>query len=364
MKLLKAVFGYKRLLIVLLAPLALLLILIAKNNSAFAEWYTVYIYHYISLFWNFLSSLVPFSLAEIIVVLLIPFVLAYIIYFVIKIIRKKGARGRTAYKAFLNAVCAISLVFFLFVSNFGICYYRSTFAEANGIEIRESTVSELYELCIDLAEQASSLREELSESDGVMTISDLNELKSETQTAMNSLYEEYPDIFTGYSAVKSVMLSELMSRIQITGVFFPFTFEANVNIAAPDFSIPSTMCHELAHLRGYAREDEANFIAYLACINSDNNSLKYSGCMLAFVHSVNALYDSDKEKYNEVFSHLSEKVIADLNANSEYWAAYEAPAAEAAASVNDFYLKANSQEDGTKSYGRMVDLLLAYARSK
>ena len=78
MKILKDIFGYKRLFIVLLAPIAFILVLIAKNNSAFAEWYTVNIYHYISQFWNFLSALLPFSLAEFIVVMLVPFALTYI----------------------------------------------------------------------------------------------------------------------------------------------------------------------------------------------------------------------------------------------------------------------------------------------
>ena len=234
--------------------------------------------------------------------------------------------------------------------------------ETNGIEIRESTVDELYSLCIDLAKNASKARENLSENDGIMTLTSLNEAKAETQKAMNSLYEKYPTIFGGYSKAKSVMLSELMSYTQITGVFFPFTFEANVNVAVPEFSIPATMCHELSHLRGFAREDEANFIAYLACINSDNAEVQYSGYMLAFIHSVNALYSSDVEKYQEVFSYLSDKAKSDLNANNEYWAKYETPVAKAASSINDSYLKANSQDDGTKSYGRMVDLLLAYSR--
>lgn len=362
MKILKAIFGYKRLFIGLLAPIAFILVLIAKNNSAFAEWYTVNIYHYISQAWNFLSALLPFSLAEFIVVMLVPFALTYIVVSIVKIIKKKGSRGKTAYKAFLNVICAVSLVFFLFITNFGICYYRNTFAETNGIEIRESTVDELYSLCIDLAKNASKARENLSENDGIMTLTSLNEAKAETQKAMNSLYEKYPTIFGGYSKTKSVMLSELMSYTQITGVFFPFTFEANVNVAVPEFSIPATMCHELSHLRGFAREDEANFIAYLACINSDNAEVQYSGYMLAFIHSVNALYSYDVEKYQEVFSYLSDKAKSDLNANNEYWAKYETPVAEVASSINDSYLKANSQDDGTKSYGRMVDLLLAYSR--
>lgn len=219
MKALKSIFGYKRLFIVLLVPIAFILVLVAKNNSAFAEWYTVNIYHYISQFWNFLSSLLPFSLAEIIVIMLIPFVLAYIVISVVKVIREKKNKGKTAYKAFLNIVCAISIIFFLFITNFGICYYRNTFAETNGIEIRKSTVDELYSLCIDLAQNASKVRESLSEKDGIMTLTSLDVAKTETQKAMNSLYEKYPTVFGGYSATKSIMLSELMSYTQITGVF-------------------------------------------------------------------------------------------------------------------------------------------------
>lgn len=360
----KAVFGYKRLFIVILVPIAFILILVANKSVYFAEWYTVNIYRYISQFWNFISSLVPFSVAEIIVILLIPIILSYIVVSIVKIIKKKGNRGKTAYKLFLNVVCTLSLVFFLFVTNFGVCYYRNTFAEINNIQVCESTVDELYDLCVGLAKNVSEVRAKISENDRIMKLSSIDNAKLETQKAMNSLYEKYPTIFSGYSSTKSVMLSEFMSYTQITGVFFPFTFEANVNVAVPEFSIPSTMCHELAHLRGYAREDEANFIAYLACINSESAELQYSGYMLAFIHSVNALYSSDKEKYHEVFGYLSEKVIADINANNEYWAKYETPVAETASSLNDLYLKANSQDDGTKSYGRMVDLLIAVNREK
>ena len=86
-----------------------------------------------------------------------------------------------------------------------------------------------------------------------------------------------------------------MSWCNITGIFVPFTFEANVNVDVPDYSQPATMCHELSHLRGYMREDEANFIAYLACRNSENVEFQYSGAMLAFVYANNALYSADSE---------------------------------------------------------------------
>ena len=142
--------------------------------------------------------------------------------------------------------------------------------------------------------------------------------------------------------------------------------EANVNIDISPYSIGSTMCHELAHLRGFMREDEANYIAYRACMASDCIDLQYSGTMLALIHTGNALYRQNADTYFELYrAHVSAAVSADLIANNEYWDQFEKPVVgdttvgEIADKVNDAYLKANAQEDGTKSYGRVVDLLLA-----
>ena len=82
--------------------------------------------------------------------------------------------------------------------------------------------------------------------------------------------------------------------------------------------------------------------------------------MLAYNYTANALYAENPEKYAEVYQYLSDDVIADMKSNAEYWEQFETPVAEAASAVNDSYLKANSQSDGVKSYGRMVDLIISY----
>ena len=155
-----------------------------------------------------------------------------------------------------------------------------------------------------------------------------------------------------------------MSYCQITGIFIPFTCEANVNVDIPYYNLPSTMCHELTHLRGYMREDEANFIAYLASLQSDSPDFQYSGVMLAYAYVENALYRADQQAWREASALLSDGVRRDLAANSAYWKQFEGPVAEISSQVNDSYLKANKQEDGVKSYGRMVDLLLADYRQR
>ena len=87
--------------------------------------------------------------------------------------------------------------------------------------------------------------------------------------------------------------------------------------------------------------------------------------MLALIHAGNQLATVDMERYNELWSHYSEGMITDLRKNSEYWEEFkDNKVTEVSKTVNDSYLKANHQVDGIQSYGRMVDLLLAYYRQE
>ena len=140
--------------------------------------------------------------------------------------------------------------------------------------------------------------------------------------------------------------------------------EANVNVDIPDYAIPAIMNHEITHFKGFMREDEANFIAYLTCIYSGNADFIYSGEMLALDYAARQLRSVSSSDYQRIMSGLSAGVIQDLRANSAYWNQFKGPIAEFSKSVNDAYLKSNHQFDGIKSYGRMVDLLLAYYRTR
>ena len=151
-----------------------------------------------------------------------------------------------------------------------------------------------------------------------------------------------------------------MSYEFITGVY-SFTIEANYNNDVPDYVKADTICHELSHLRGFMREDEAGFIAYLACIHSGNVNLKYSGILNALSYVLNSVYSNcGAAVYTELYKSMDIQLMRDYLYDSRYWDKYRTPVAEVADAVNNAYLVANAQTDGVKSYGRMVDLLLAY----
>lgn len=357
----------KRLYLLLLLPLGLLLTLAAQNSPAFAEWYATTVYVWISKAGNFISSLVPFSVGEWMVYAMIAALLTSMILFAVHIVRRKEARKKRAAVFFLNLCCMASVLYFLFVVDCGLNYYRYPFAEISGLGVRASSLEELTGLCEELAQQVNDLRSQVREdASGVMTSSfgSQYEQAQASRACYDRLSERFPTLRAGYGPPKPVLWSRGMSLLQITGIFFPFTFEANVNMDVPDYSIPSTMCHELNHLRGYMREDEANFIAYLACMESDSADFRYSGAMLAYIHASNALYSADREAFSQVYALLEEGVKRDMAAHNDYWEQFETPVAQVASSVNSVYLAANGQVDGVQSYGRMVDLLLAEYRQR
>ena len=282
-------------------------------------------------------------------------------------IKEKGKRNIILGKAIINVLSVASVLYFLYVIGCGVNYHRYSFGYYSNLTVQDSTEEELYELSLSLAQRANELRAQTTKEDefGVFELSmSQAELTRETLKAYNKIAKDYPILGGWYAPAKSLLLSPMMSRMQLTGIFLPFTMEPTVNVVIPDYSIPSTMSHEMAHQRGFMREDEANYISYLVCANSDHVDLQYSGVMHALINAGNALYDKNAELYREVSATYSVEVRLDLNANSEYWRQFENQViSNAVEQINNTYLMMNDQEDGVQSYGRMVDLLLAEFRA-
>jgi len=284
----------------------------------------------------------------------------------VRIIRRGGERLHHLYRLVMSVLGIVSIAFFLYAMLCGLNYYRHTFAQNEGFDVRESTTQELVDLCNELAVELNTTRAEIGD-DMQAHIDERGGFAgyaARSVDEMKALAEEYPTLQRPvYSRPKPVTLfSQLMSYGDITGMYFAFTVESNINTLPPFFTIPSTMGHELAHQCGYMREDEANFIGYLACKQSGDPLIRYGGYYCAYSYAFSALYQVDKEAARTVDAQLSNEVCADYAASREFWAGYEGPFREVAQGMNDAYLKANDQADGTRSYGRMVDLLLAERR--
>ena len=342
----------------LLLVLSAGLMVLSVQAPDFAEWYSRNIYPVLVSAIGWLTGLLPFSLAEICLYLLLAALILSLICLCIGIARK-GEAGRRLFAWFSCAVLAVSILAFLYTAGCGVNYHRKTFSSEEGIIASDYTAEELQEICIRLTEEVNSRAGKVSrDSDGVMILT-APEGEGAVE-AMEKLAEAFPSLKGYYPMPKKVAVSEILSYQGLTGVYSPFTIEANYNGDMTPYNIPFTACHELSHLRGFMEEKEANFIAFLACIGSDRTDFQYSGYLSGWTYCMNALYRADPEAWQETRSLLDKKAEADVWANSQFWNSYEGVISETADRINDTYLRANGQADGVRSYDRMVDLIMAY----
>lgn len=358
----------KSVITLILLLLAVTLLALARGTEQFADWYAQYIYPlFVGTLGRF-CSLFPVSVVEILlyvsVIALVTALLAALVRMGLRLVRR--TKNKPWYMPVLSWLSGVMVfaaaLFLLYTCTCGIQYSRRSFSQEAGFAVQPATEEELRQTCLMVIEQINAEVEYIQyDENGSSIISDHS--GEEARRAMAALGADYDCMQGYYPQPKGILVSEILSYQQLSGVYSPFTVEANYNADMPDWEIPASMCHELSHLRGFMREDEAGFIAYLACIGSELAEFRYSGAMHAFSYCMNAYYDAaGADAYWELYGMLDERAQQDRRNCNAWWAQFEGPVAEAANSVNDAYLKANNQSDGVKSYGRMADLMIAYWR--
>ena len=175
--------------------------------------------------------------------------------------------------------------------------------------------------------------------------------------------ETWPMLRGRYASPKPILGSALISYVGVGGIYIPFTGEPHVNIDVPASSIPFNVCHELAHQRGVAREDEANFVAFLVGLERGDADFAYSASLAGASYVIQAWQDVDPDGAAEVWSRRSSAVERDLAVKRAWRTAHEGAAQEAGEQVNNAYLRSNGVKDGHHSYGRVVDLMVAWRRA-
>lgn len=314
------------------------------------------IYKVIVKFLGWVSSIYPYSLGELLFIILILIMIFYILSFLIKFATKGNWK-----KSLLFLCTYISILYILFLFLWGFNYDRLPLQRILNLNMYVSSNEDLILLCEDLVHEANQLRVTMDENNkGVMTIKGGYESVFErAHEGYDITSERISELSGDYGNPKRIILSKQMSYTGITGIYIPYTGEANININVPDLLLPSTVMHEMAHQRGFASEDEANYISYISCLDHPDADFKYSGVILALIYTTRALESIDPDSFITVEQQFSDGLVRDLNNYNEFWEEYEGNAQKISNKVNNSYLKLNGENDGVESYGKMVDLLLA-----
>ncbi|MBP3437609.1 MAG: DUF3810 domain-containing protein [Clostridia bacterium] len=304
---------------------------------------------------GYISSVFPFSLAEIAIVLL-PVFLFLLVFFAVR-----AARSKEKTKRMLAFLLSLLLLFYcLFVFTLGIGYASSPLEEKLGYQQTPVDGESLYQTALWLLYEAEHLAPEAipNGEEGTKMPYSYQEMNKALLTGYKSLAEKTPFLSSMQVGTKPVALSSLMGYTQITGVYTFFTGEANVCVVYPDYSTVFTAAHEMAHARGIAREDEANFTAFLACISAKDSYIRYAGYLNMLQYVYNALYRADKSLYAKIS--LPPVIEAEFRAYNAVYDKYDNSGIGALSeSINNAYLQAMGTQ-GTVSYGLVVNLAVSY----
>lgn len=266
------------------------------------------------------------------------------------------------------AMWILLVVFVLMTLNCYILYHASGFA-GNYLETAaaEYSLNELETLRNFVVEQCNALCCQLPRrEDGSLFYQ--GDMAEEAKEAMMRLGRTYSALDGFYPNPKPLRSSDFMSQQYVAGCFYPFSMEANYNTVMYEMNMPSTLCHELAHLKGFIREDEANLIGYLACVQSEDVYFRYSGYL-----SVLYYVDRDFRQAAGYERYLAgTAILPQVHADNAFLTEGERARIEADAlldtevvdavsdQVADIRLRLNGVEDGMASYSRVVELLLRY----
>ena len=347
-----------------------------RVSTVFATSYSDNVYPYFVRTIGFAFSALPFSVFELLIIAAIILLLFCIIKLIVLLCRyhKKPTRFIFRYhlkKYLLNLVCIVLVCLMVYSLTCGVNYYRLPFSVCANFKAEKHTDEDLKKLCRILIEQANEYSRKIPlDENGHFTTGEID-LSKTAAVAMEDLSVKYPCLSDYYPNAKPVFFSKVMSYQNICGIYSPFTIESNYNNDMPDSEKPFTICHELSHLSGFMREDEANFIAYLGCMESDKAEFRYSGTMLALIYVSNQVfYNCSWSEYEELMNSLSPQAKKDLDYQDSYWSTVEeqineiaigdTTIADISSDINNAYLQSNGQSDGVKSYDRITDLLLTY----
>ena len=343
-----------RLIALSIIPQYLLLLLIKDRPDFVEQYYSRGFYPVLSKVLNASFRWIPFSFGDLLYLVAISYILRWLV-----INWKKRREHPIAWS--LEVLSFVSVLYFVFHLCWGLNYYRSPLEHSMGLNTQYST-EKLITITTQLAIKTNALQLGITNDSltKVNTPYAFRELTRLSQIGYTELETKYPIFEHPGQNVKKSIYSTPLTYMGFAGYLNPFSLEAQVNSVMPKNSMLTTIAHEQAHQLGYAAENEANFIGFLACIHTDNPYFNYAGYAFALRYCLQELRRRDNEAYTELLNALHPGILKDFRESSKFWKAYNNPLEPLIKRIYSRFLKANNQEKGIESYSYVVALLVDY----
>jgi len=330
----------------------------ADHPEFIEKYYSNGFYRTVCFVFHPVFNLFPFSVGDIIYILIILYLLFAVIKLISLLIKRAWRMAGIFILGLTIGVQVFILCFYLF---WGMNYYRPSAAKRLNLPDSGYTTEDLKSVTSMLIDSANSCRAKV-------TTSDLQQNNKAVYTsainAVNALSAGSNNFHTYKPAIKPSILTPLLNYMGTSGYYNPFTTESQIDYQMPVFIKPFVACHEMSHQMGFAPEDEANFAGFIAGINSSDRLLRYSAYYVGVQEFMFALRQQDSVARKELRKNISQTVLDDFKTERNYWLSYESKLGVLSSLFYDDFLKANNQPQGLNTYNQMVRLVMGWYKRK
>lgn len=340
---------------IVLIAIALFILVFGLFENLVLTYYSNGIYPVLSTILRFFSSIFPFAIGDLLYSLIILLAIVKLILFILKI-KRKHLKKHHQILIPLQVTNTILILFIAFKLFWGLNYSRPKIAEQLKISEDKYDVKQLVQLCHFFIDKLNSLQEkkDLKFDYSTSQIS-ASAIKSYQKMAAKNAFFEYRQ-----PSIKPALSSWWTSKMGIEGYYNPLSGEANLNTKLPLWVLPFVTCHEISHQLGIAKEDEANLVAYLVGINSDDLNFQYSVNYNMLRYVLLEVKLKSPEDYLAIRERISAPLLANFQAENDFWRQYNGQMSGYMGIAFDKFLKLNNQKRGIKSYQNIVIWLWNY----
>ena len=325
--------------------------ILSKNPQIVESYYSVKFYPYISKFLRSIFDNFTFSIGDILYI----FTLTIIVFKVFK------NRKMKIKKVIIDGLGILSFLYFIFHLFWGLNYYRTPLTQKLNLKTNYST-EDLIKTTKEIILLTNKVHFDITNDTEKVVSLKLNfeDLKKEINIGYKNISKKYPFLKYYPSNQKKSLFSTPISYMGFSGYFNPFTNETQLNWHTPKNSQPITQAHEQAHQLGFAAENEANFIAFLATNENNNIFIRYSALTFALKHCLNDLFIKDLDSFNYLKSSVNYGVLKDFENRQKKWNYFKNPLEPLFKKIYNKFLNFNNQKLGIKSYSYVVAHIVNY----
>ncbi|HWK05665.1 MAG TPA: DUF3810 domain-containing protein [Puia sp.] len=327
--------------------------------GAVERYYAMGFYPLIARLQRILFGWLPFSIGDLLYGALIIWLIVGLVRLVRRLV-KRQVDGRWLLGGLRRTLFVCLLVYVLFNGLWGLNYDRLGIADQLQLNVQPYSTEELTDLLRGITGRLNML-----DSPARQNRVALDHPRTVFKGAVQS-YSDFAarDLRFAYASpsVKSSLFGLVDNYLGFGGYYNPFTGEAQVNTGMPAFSQPYTTCHEMAHQLGYAKENEANFVGYLAARSSSDKAFQYSVYFDLYLYAARELYARDSNLVRPIRESLRPGIRQDYRELKAFNRKYENPFEPIVRRLYGNYLMANHQPQGISTYNEVVAWLIAYTK--